>query len=597
MKKERVRSKHGFKGFGSFILGWFIGFICTILIIAGVGYWAYTSLSVKKIEKWTKSDITSNNDLESMTLQDAVAIVKGISKGSNEYTLAKFEEDFGLKLLDDTMYGISMDKVKNSPLKELDKAFNDTIDTATFANILSFMEVGDDLGLLDTVLDSEITYYINNGKLYTDNTYSTEVEFDYTISGTEVEFANGKHTIKSSSGYTIVTPTLEHVPLKTAINQMENVTKDMKIYEIMDYHYDDVTKKYYKTYSNGVYSDAVSGVMNAIADYSIDDLSDQSKIDELEIHEVMGYYYNKADDSYYTTSNFKADTKVASVMNSIAGKQLGDLSKDSTYNNLTVGEVLGVDVDDANNSTIIKALHGKPIGQLNVEIKKLSLGTILGVEKGADGNSPVIDALYDSTVESLNQDINNLTLGQSLSVTEKDATGIVKALYSKKIIELNQAITDLQIYQVMGYYEKVDGDVKTYYLNYNTETKEYSNQVTGIMGAIAGSNVNNLSTTIDTLKAVDVFGEKQDGKYTVTVLNLFTDDELNTDYDATDGKQQALTIMELPNAVVNKLNSEETTIGDLINAKVIVLDEGVEASDYVKGLTISRLIEELSAIM
>ena len=57
MKRERVRSKHGFKGFGTFILGWFMGFICTILIIAGVGYWAYTSISVGRIEKWTKTEI------------------------------------------------------------------------------------------------------------------------------------------------------------------------------------------------------------------------------------------------------------------------------------------------------------------------------------------------------------------------------------------------------------------------------------------------------------------------------------------------------------------------------------------------------------
>ncbi len=592
MKKERVRSKHGFKGFGSFILGWFVGFVCTILILAGVGYWAYTSLSVKRIEKWTKSNITSNRDVENMTLQDAVAIVRGISKGSDEYTLAKFEEDFGISLLGDTMHGISLDKVKNAPIKNLSQALNDTIDSATFANILSFMEVGDDLGLLDTVLDSEITYYINNGKLYTDNTYSTEVDFDYTISSTEVEFANGKHTIKSSGGYTIVTPTLEHIPLKTAMNEIENATKGMKICDILDYHYDDVTKKYYKTYSNGSYSDEVSGVMNAIAGYTVDELSDQSKIDELEIHEVMGYYYNSADESYYTTSDFQPGSKVASVMNSIAGEQLGDLSKESTYNNLTVGEVLGVDEDDANNSTIIKALHGKPIGQLNAEIKKLSLGTILDVEKGADGNSPVIDALCDKTIEQLNGAINDLTLGEALGKTEATSTGIVKALCGTKITKLSGEIEGLQVYQVMGYTRvKISDSPLTY------KYTDANGDVTGIMGAIAGSNVNELSSTIDTLKAVDVFGEKQDGKYNVSVLNLFTEDELNTDYDTTDGEQKPLTIMELPNAVVNKLNSEETTIGDLIDAKVIVLNDGVEASDYVKGLTISRLIEELSAIM
>lgn len=689
MKKERVRSKHGFKGFGSFILGWFVGFICTILIIAGVGYWAYTSLNIRKIEKWTKSDIASNKKLEELSIQDAVAIVKGISKGSDEYTLAKLEEDFGIDILGDSIFGISLDRLKNSPIKEFKQAIDDTLDTATFANILSFMEVGDDLGLLDTVLDSEITYYINNGKLYTENTHSIEVEFDYTISDTEVEFANGKHTIKSSGGYTVVTPTLEHVPLKTAINKMGNVTKDMKIYEIMDYHYDSVTKKYYQSYSNGVYSDAVSGVMNAIANYSIDDLSDQSKIDELEIHEVMGYYYNKADDSYYTTATFNANTKVAGVMNALAGKVLGDLSKESTFNDLyiyqvmgyyekdaggvktyyqdynadtkqysnqvtgimstlagktvggldddgafnnilladaldyivdgeivyesdgitkvtgvvkhlvldgygtndattistiaskvkklTIGQVLDVPANDPSNSTIINALHDKTIDNLDDEIKKLTLGEILGGEY--DSQTPVVKALWGKNIEQLKGAIDDLTLGTALGVEKNSATGAIKVLYETKITELNSAMGNLRVCEAMGYY--YDEVNNKYYKQYNGTT--YSEEVTftGIMKAIANTKVNGLTDTIDNLKAVDVFD-----KDSTTILKLFSDTELNSNYNNTN---KGLGIMDLPNAVSNKINS--VTIGFLVENGIITgVDQNGAYYQTIKGKTLAGLL-------
>lgn len=699
MKRERVRSKHGFKGFGSFILGWFIGFICTILIIAGVGYWAYTSLDVKKIEKWTKSNITSNKDVENMTLQDAVAIVKGISKGSDEYTLAKFEEDFGLKLLGDSMYGVSLDKVKNSPIKELDKAFTDTVESATFANVLSFMEVEGDLGLLDSILDGEITYYVQDNKLYTSDTFDTEVDFSYEISNSEVKVGSGKHTIKTGGGYSIITPTLEHLPLKTAMSEIENATKGMKICDIMDYRYNAADGKYYKTYSNGEYSDPVSGVMNAIADYAIDDLSNQSKIDELEIHEVMGYYYNQADKNYYTTSNFQAGTKVAGAMNALAGKELGDLSKESTFNglyiyqvmgyyekiegsnktyyqnynastqqysnkvtgimstiagktvgeldddgafndvllidalgytvnggkvyesdgttevtgvvkhlvldgygtndattistiaskvkDLTIGQVLDVPANAPSNSTIINALHDKTIDNLDNEIKKLTLGEILGGK--SDSQTPVVKALWGKNIEQLKGAIDDLTLGTALGVEKSGATGAIKVLYETKITELNSAMGNLRVCEAMGYY--YDEVNNKYYKQYDGTT--YSEEVTftGIMKAIANTKVDELTNTIDTLKAVDVLDAEN-----TPVLNLFSSNELNVDYDTTDDKQQALTIMELPNAVVDRLNSDETTIGDLITAKVIVVKAGTQVSDHVKGLTISKLIDELSEI-
>jgi len=685
MKRERVRSKHGFKGFGTFILGWFIGFICTILIIAGVGYWAYTSISVKKIEKWTKTNIAGDNKgLRNLTLQDAVNIAMGIAKGSDEYTLAKFEEDFDLKIFGDSLYGISLDKLKNSPIKEFKTAINETIDSATFNNILSFMDVNEEnLGLLKKVLDGEVVYYINDNKLCTEeNDASTEVEFDYTIEGSTVKFSNTSHTISSGK----ISPRFRDLPLSTAMTSMTDATKGLKIYEILEYHYDTSTEKYYQDYSNGIYSNPVSGVMGAIAGYTIDDLADQSKINELKIHEVMGYYLNETDGDYYTTSTFEEGTKVSGVMNSIAGKTLGDLSNQETFDNLyiyqvmgytrvqissepidykytdgngdvtgimstiagktisqlddagafndvvvadalgyykhsdgtyyttptfdegtevtgviahlagskisslsadiktlSLGKILGVEKGAEDNSTIINALYNSTIETLNSDIKTLKLGEMLGIEKGATGNSAVIDALYDSTIESLNQNINNLTLGSALGVDLSSATGVIKVLHDTKITELNTAMGELKVYQAMGYY--YDEPNNKYYNKYDKDTETYSEEVvlTGIMKAIANTKVNELTTTIDTLKAKDVFSVEN-----TPVLKLFIKDYGKANEDRTELNN--LNIMDLPNKVVDKLNSADTKIGVLIDAGIINRTDIAE-DDPVRNLTISSLID------
>ena len=493
MKKERVRTKGGFKGFGVFILGWFVGFLCTILILAGVGYWAYTSLSVKKIEKWTKTDITNNEGIEALTIKKAVGIVQGItSNDPDAYTIAKLEEDFGVKLLDDTLYGISLETLKNSPIKNLKQAFDDTIDTATFNNILSFMEVDEsELGLLNTVLDSEVTYYVNNGKLYTNDTHTTEVDFNYTIEGDTVKFSNGSHTIASGK----ITPRLSDLPLKTAMASMSNVTEDLKIYEVLGYTREGEEGNY--TYKDG--ETTITGIMNTLAGYTVGDLSDNETFNGLYVYEVMGYYYNEGDGKYY--QNYDG----------------------TTYTN----EVTGV-----------------------------------------------LKNLVPSTLGNLTTTINSLTLGQALDVDESSATGVVKALYNTKITELNTEINNLQVYKVMGYYYN-ESDSK-YYQNYDGTT--YTNEVTGIMKAIAGTKVNDLSNTIDNLKAVDVFD-----KNTTTVLKLFSDTELQT-----------LTVMDMPNAVVDKINDDTTTIRVLLDAGVIVLDNGIVVSDTVKNMTISQLIQVAS---
>lgn len=346
MKRERVRTKHGFGGLGKFFLGCFIGFIVALLAVVGMGFWAYNSLTVRTFEKWTKSDITSNKGIEDLTIKKVISIAKGISQNNPDgYTIAKFEDDFNITLIDDkdAPFGIDMSIIKNSPIKNLSNAVDETIDTITFNNVLKFLDVeSEDIGIVSTALEKTTTYYIYNGKLYTNEEHTVEVGFKYTIEDTVVKFANGSHTITSNT----IKPRLMDLPLNVAITKFSDTTKSLKIYEILDYKYDDVTEKYYEKYENGNYLGEVAGLMNAIANYTIDDLSDQTVIDSLKIYEVLGYYYNEGDGSYYTSPSFSKETKVAGVINAIAGKTVGDLSKPQTYDNLLVYQVMGYTYTD-----------------------------------------------------------------------------------------------------------------------------------------------------------------------------------------------------------------------------------------------------------
>lgn len=607
MKKERVRTKRGFRGFGKFVLGWFVGFISTILLIVGLGYWAYTSLSVRKIEKFTKSDITNNEGLEKLTLKKAVAVVQGISKsGTDAYTLAKLEEDFNIELpktLGDT--GITLDIIKNSSFKNFEQAIEDTIQTITFNNILKFIgtEESDDLGVIDTILEKESIYYIDNGKLYTNPEHTIEVDFDYTIEGSTVKLDTGaQNTISSGQ----VKFTLSDLPLNSALTSMTDTTQKLKVYELLDYYYDANTDRYYQEHNNGVYSSPVSGVMDAIAGYTIDELSNQETIDNLKIHEVMGYYYNESDKCYYTSDTFSSDTKVASVMNALADKTIGDLSKDETYNKLFVYEVMGytrIKVEgnpityiykngEKDVEGIISLVAGSTISTLSQDIQALTIGQILGVD--INDATGVIKALHGTSIDGLEEKINDLTLGEALGKTYDEATGVLKTFYNTKVIELADEISDIKIWQAMGYFEKDDNGAKSYYLNYNDDTKEYSNPVTGIMATLAEKSVGDLSNseTFNKLYIYDVMGyyynESNDTYYK-------SSDDLSDDNKVT-GVMGMLKGVQLEN-IEQKINDiiNNTKVYELIQNGVITitLDEQEDASTiaFLSTHTVPSLIQ------
>ena len=494
MKKERVRSKHGFKGFGVFLLGWFIGLISAIGILVGLGFWAYSSLSIRKIEKWTRNEITDNEGIENLTIKKVVGIVQGISENDTDaYTIAKIEEDFDIKLLDESFYGISTATLRNAPLKDIKQAFEDTIESITFSNIINFMDVDQDkLGLLNAVLENDVEYYIYNGKLYSDNTYTAEADFKYTIKDTTVEFANGSHTISIIDGVRIINPRLTDLPLATAVGSMTDATTNLKIYEILGYERTGTEGNY--TYMKD--DSKMSGVMASLAEYTIDDLADQNKLNNIYVWEVMGYKTLGGGEFAYINGQ-NQEVKVTGAIKALAGKTIGEISDPTTINGLYIYEVMGYYYNDADgyyyrklNGNVyeekvtgtMKTLAGKTIEELSDPnlVNNLKVWEVMGFDQvGTEGNY-----LYEDN--------------------GKPVEGVMATIAEKTISQLDDMSTfnDVTVADALGYY--LNSDDNKYYYEYDEATDTYSEPVTGIYAHIAGTKISGLSTRINELSVGQV---------------------------------------------------------------------------------------------
>lgn len=603
MKKERER-RGGTRGFGKFVLGWFVGFICTILLLAGVGYWAYTHVSIKKIEKWTKSDITSNETIESKTVKDWVAILTAVGKtDTSAYTIAKFEEDFNVKLFNSNkIYGFDLTKIRNSPLTQLKTAVDETIEDTTFTNVLDFLGMNrDELGLMNTVLNSEKDYYVSGGKLYKDEACSQAVDFNYTINGDNISLAGGTYSITEKSGKRVVTLCLSNLPIDSALSNMEDATKDLAIYEVLGYTREGAAPNY--TYKDGGVE--VTGIMASLAKYSVGDLSNSETFEGLYLYEVLGYTREGTEGAYLYKDN---GVEVTGVLKSLAGKTVADLSNDTTFTNMTIAEVMDYhkegeeyyDKNDVKVTGVLKVLASKTINDLssNDTFTNIKIYEVLDyTREGTEGNytykngdadvTGIMKVLADSSLGNVETKIKTIELWQMLDYTRtgtdgsyvymngtEEVTGIIKVLAEETIDSLQTKIDSLEVWEVMGYTREGTAPNYTY--------KDGSTDVTGIMKAIASTKINNLGSKMENLKAVDVLDPAD-----TPVLRLFIANYNQTGEDRTELND--LNLMDLPNAVTTKLNDNSVTIGQLIDTEIIQVEGTVSAT--VRAMTIKQLIE------
>lgn len=345
-KIER-KSRNG--SIGSFFFGTFIGLLLGIGAIIGIVAFAYFKVTPNWINDKFNTEIDlGNDDLNSLTLNTFVTHAVNLGKNIDTYTLNDLQSDFGIKI-DDEIAGINIIDLKNVPLPEMMQAVQNKIANISADELKNAI----DLSALDEILNDTNTYYFNmsDGKLYEEQGYLNQVNFDYTI-----DSSNLKVIIKGNE-FTITTGQVEvalrYIPLSEAVSQFaSNIDSNITLGELRDEYNvtlpsffdkvddstpiaeleEEINKLYIADFLNYTivgdivydeFDQEVVGIMATIAKTTITDFASlESTIDNLTIAEVLGYTYNDLEESYYD----KDETKVEGVMNAIAGFTISGLS-------------------------------------------------------------------------------------------------------------------------------------------------------------------------------------------------------------------------------------------------------------------------------
>ena len=581
---QKTKRKKGFRPIGIFLFGMFFGLLFTLGAIAGVGFWAYNNLTLEKVEKITKSNIdVGNNSIKNKSIKELVNSVSGIINNLDTYTIEQIEEDFNIVIVGDggfvanTLYGLDMTPLKKATKNTIKDTIQDIIGSATMQTVIENLNVGTDLGLFDTIMDSTVEYYFNT----TDNTlyakldgsvYSEEVDsklYEILEENTKIKMGTITYTIADGK----ISPQFRNIPIKQAFNDFDSVTKSLQIYKVLGYY--EKNGSFY-TDENCTEANKVTGLMSTIAGKTIDEL-DQDFVDNLTIKEVLDL--TKNGEKYFDSEG----NKVNGIINSIAEKTVKELSNNDTFNNIYIYEVMDYTLEngiykDKSGNTItgtMKAIAGFTIAKLNTKIKTVKIADVLELDGTESG---VLKFIFNnnSTIGSLATDIENLKLGEALGITENEATGIVRKFYATKVSGLNSLLSPdtLVVADAMGYYYN-SSDSK-YYKTF--DGTNYRDEVTGVMATLAGKTLSNINTGIDEIKAVDIIDAES------PILKLFDDTE-----------KESLTVGNLSTQLVNKINDTNTTVGKLYQAGLIT-DVEMDETSTAWNMTIKQLIDAANTV-
>ncbi len=217
-----------------------------------------------------------------------------------------------------------------------------------------------------------------------------------------------------------------------------------------------------------------SGLMQAMKDWTLDDLKDQSKIESLTIGQLLDVEEQQGETSniiwalkdktlaalkdqntineLQLSAILTIDEDSSGLMRAMQDWKLSDLNSQDKIEGLTIGAVLDVDTSDTStDSKLMKALAGKTFAELKGEdaLDGLTIGEILDVN---EDDSKLMKALSGKTVEQLKGEdaLNDLTIGEILDVNEDDSK-LMKALSEKTVEQLKgeNALDDLLLGDIL----------------------------------------------------------------------------------------------------------------------------------------------------
>lgn len=267
------------------------------------------------------------------------------------------------------------------------------------------------------------------------------------------------------------------------------------------------------------------------------------------------------------------------VYNNYNNLSLDDVAEEFGYSLPT--EIYGIDITDitsaeiTNISTAVQdKLNNISASELEEVMDLSSIESILNSEREFylfegklyedETHQNLVDFDYELTE---NGGVYTIEVKSQTFTVSENKVGI-----TVKYLPLTYAFGDVEsftIADVMGY--TIDEDT-------GKVTDKDGEEVTGIMKAFADKKIGELTTAIDTLTLVDVFGEVDEN-------SVFT---LIEGYET-------LPISQVPDKLVEAVSN--STINELVNKGVISSSSVESLNDTLKAKTVNELISSLSNVM
>jgi len=268
----------------SFCGGTFFGFLLCLALIGGTVLFAYYKVSPKWLnDKFNTSIDLGTEELNNLTIKEAVNHAIGLSQNIDSYTLNNLKTDFGVDI-GNSFKGIDISDLKDVPLSKLSAELQSTLTSISAAELEK--ELVNFSGDIQNVLSSSFTYYYNDEKLYKEfdgvvyngQVLDGEFKYSYLEESNQIEIKGVKFNIENNK----VTIPLKYLPIVTALSSFS----DLKIADVMGLSFDGVS--YYNDVNNNDVKDLgedISVVLNSIAGVTVGGLVD--KVEELKLADVF----------------------------------------------------------------------------------------------------------------------------------------------------------------------------------------------------------------------------------------------------------------------------------------------------------------------
>lgn len=396
------------------LIAFILGMVTSFMLIAGIGYFAATSVTLKDIEEKTAFPTISEKYIgdypevyiRDMTLLEMMKEGKDLADMGDGLTINVMIDRYDLKLPEKANIFLTA-AVRDLPLKEVFSQKGLDI-------ITSSVYIGEFQGFERREIDGELVWYDPETnapvsgviRVISDLTIDDLLSNNFSFSSLLDDI-----TLGEALGYTIIDGEYYNNGEKVTgligslcdapINDISNRVNNIKLMDIFGYEVVD-----------GVYYDKdgnkVTGVMSIICDATVDEVP--NRINEAKFSDILGYelgedgcYYENGKkisgvmaiiaDCTVTTAPTKIETaqmgeimgytldaesgvwkdsegnEVHSLMNTISSKKISDLN--NLYKDLTVGDVIPADERDGKNGYVSLLNPATPLNEISGEVNRV----------------------------------------------------------------------------------------------------------------------------------------------------------------------------------------------------------------------------------